>query len=293
MPLYQIADLVLDSAIALPSVPRAGSSGPAWTFTIDRRQTRMTLPAWYHHASAAHGRRPWRSLGRHGDDHVVRFWRRGQFVVSSAKRRITCYPCPSASLDTVRQLLVGHVMPLVFADAGSLVLHASAVQMNVGVVAFVGPTGVGKSTIASELGRRGYPLVADDCVVVESENGECRVKPVDVGLRVCVGRGLKTRVVAGALGLKVRTEMTPLGRVYLLDSSGTSPRVHPIAWRQAVVALLSGSFQIGMDQRAQIRRNFELLTAVSAHAAVRRLSCPRGLRYVPALVDVVLEDTAG
>jgi hypothetical protein len=58
------------------------------------------------------------------------------------------------------------VLPNVAIAAGYEALHASAVATEHGVVANVAASGGGKSTLALELVRRGWPLFADDTVVL-------------------------------------------------------------------------------------------------------------------------------
>ncbi len=55
--------------------------------------------------------------------------------------------------------------PLASSILQRLVLHASAVVTETGVVGFIAESGVGKSTLARYLSRQGYRLVADDIVV--------------------------------------------------------------------------------------------------------------------------------
>jgi hypothetical protein len=310
MPLYQIASLLIDSGIVLPCVATATNDGGAWRFTIDRRGTPPKRCAWYHHQRAA-GRRVWRSLARRDGSHVVRFWRQASFVVSPAIRRITCYPAATTSVETVRQLLLAHVLPLLFADAGAVALHASAVRTPAGVVTFVGETRGGKSTIAAALSARGYPLVADDCAIVELVRGECLVRPMHVGLRLWpdtmrmfarAGRTPKTavadegkaRITAHTLGFDVCNRPAPLHRIYLLESARSKRPVtiEPVSRPDAVVALLTSSFQLEMDRPAQVRLAFDRLSTVASRVPVRRLRRPRGLAHLPTLVDRVLEDVA-
>jgi hypothetical protein len=54
---------------------------------------------------------------------------------------------------------------------GVLPLHGSAMAVNGHAYAFVGHSGVGKSTLASILLRRGYRLLSDDVIAVSSQNG--------------------------------------------------------------------------------------------------------------------------
>lgn len=305
---YRIANLTIDSVVALPAPAVAAREGGAWRFTVRRGGRAPARLAWYHHELEDDGT-PWRSLARDGERHVVRFRRQATFVIAGAERRITCHPAAAASIETVRQLFVGHVLPLVFAEAGALALHASAVRTPDGVLAFVGPTRRGKSTIAAALAARGCPLVADDCAIVEVEAGECRVRPMHVGLRLWPdslrvfprsrpglpvhGRsGTKSRVTAGALGLAIHHSPAPLHRVYLLDAAhrGAAVTVTPVSGPEAVLALLVASFQVGMDRPGQLRRSFESLSTLAARVPVRRLRRPRGLRHLPQLVQTVLDD---
>ncbi len=231
MALYQFADLAIDSSIALPCVPRARVPGGAWQFVISH-SARPPRPAWYQHERAPQGTR-WRSLGRADGSHVIHFWRRASFLVSFDARRITCYPRGSATIDTIRQLLIGQIMPLVFAEQGTLSLHASVVHTAKGALAFVAQAGTGKSTIALALGARGCPILADDCAIVEVVDGVCCVRPCDVGLRLrpdtlqmfrrstrlqprlAPRARRKQRIAATSLGLKIHGRSEPLHRVVL------------------------------------------------------------------------------
>ena len=51
-------------------------------------------------------------------------------------------------------------------------LHASAAVVDGGAVAFVGSSGVGKSTIAAALMRQGHMVLADDLTVIDDEKAQ-------------------------------------------------------------------------------------------------------------------------
>ena len=317
MPRYRIANLSIDSGLTLPAPLEArrvavGTGDRAWRLTLRRGGGLRGRPAWYHHELEDDGR-PWRSLARDGERHVVRFYRQATFVISPAERRVRCYPAASASTETIRQLFVGHVVPLLFAETGALALHASAVRTPSGVLAFVGATRRGKSTIAAALAARGGALVADDCAIVEMKDGECRVRPMHVGLRLWPDslrvfaqrpapadrgrdrrRRSKTRLAAGSLGLAIHEAPAPLHRIYLLEPAhrGEPVTVAPVSGADAVMALLVASFQLGMDQPAHLRRSFESLSTLASQVPIRRLRRPRGLRHLPLLVQHVLDDAA-
>jgi len=64
------------------------------------------------------------------------------------------------------------VAAFLHASQGRLVLHASAVSWDDGAIAFAGPSGGGKTTIAAMLCRTGARLVTDDVLVLDARPGE-------------------------------------------------------------------------------------------------------------------------
>lgn len=63
--------------------------------------------------------------------------------------------------------LYGSVYAAVACLNGFLPIHASAVAHDGKVIAFTGPTGAGKSTLAAGLGQLGLPLFCDDTLLVD------------------------------------------------------------------------------------------------------------------------------
>lgn len=99
----------------------------------------------------------------------------GRFLVRSSGD-ITVAPQPEASDAEIRLFLLGSVLGMVCHQRGLLPLHASSVVIDGGAVAFCGPSGMGKSTLALRLARRGHAVVSDDVCVVES-GAPARVRP--------------------------------------------------------------------------------------------------------------------
>ena len=62
-------------------------------------------------------------------------------------------------------------MGILLHQRGRMVLHASAVNINDGAVAFMGHNGAGKSTTTFSFMASGYPLVADDILSLEFREG--------------------------------------------------------------------------------------------------------------------------
>ncbi len=93
-------------------------------------------------------------------------------------------PKPGIPEDTIQHLLLDQVIPLVINLRGGEALHASAVLTSYGVVAFAGPAGSDKSTVAGSLLKEGYPFVSDDCLTLLEKNQEIYTIPAYPGLRL-------------------------------------------------------------------------------------------------------------
>ena len=83
----------------------------------------------------------------------------------------------------MRHLLLDQVMPLVL-SRDRLVLHASAVATPAGAAAFIGFTGAGKSTLAASLSAAGFPILSDDCLVIERDGRGFLARPFYPGARL-------------------------------------------------------------------------------------------------------------
>jgi hypothetical protein len=90
----------------------------------------------------------------------------GHHILSTDGKRVVCIPgnCPE---DGWQRLLIAQVLPFAALLSGLEVFHASAVVMEGGAIAFVGPSGAGKTSVALELCRQGAGFLADDVLALE------------------------------------------------------------------------------------------------------------------------------
>lgn len=151
--------------------------------------------------------------------------------------------------------LLGPVIACWFHRSGALVLHGSAVAIDGEAHVFLGDKGSGKSTTAAALVAAGFPLIADDVVVLDRQDdgtiavraaypamkldkgmmaafpsGSCHVLQPDNGLHT----GGKSRV--RLTGLAVRDNV-PLGPVHCLKR-GACNAVEALLPAQALHALI-------------------------------------------------------
>ena len=208
------------------------------------------------------------------------FTGKADFLIDLDRRSIQCAPRPAATSATIRHLLLDQVVPLLLSRETRLVLHASAVATPRGAIAFVGFTGSGKSTLAAAVAARGFPLLCDDCLVVEPSPRGVHASPFYPGARLypdsvkALGMTGATSSTVASYTRKRRIAMppaphvdrsTPLACVFVLDRhsrrSGSSPgaiaftRLRP---RDALMALLACTFHLDVGDAAEVRRGFDL-----------------------------------
>jgi hypothetical protein len=299
----QWSGLRLASDFPVPELLPAVDGDVDWRLCAAAR--RLGVGRWYHHWRLPDGRR-WLSFAKLGDDYLLRFARSGAYLVSPASRTIECDRRLGVPMATLRHLLLNQVLPLA-AGLTRIVLHASAVRTSAGVVAFAGAGGVGKSTLAAALCRRGAALVSDDALAVVPWPGgwagvpsypSVRLWPES--LRALFGADQaapraahytpKRRLHAPGV-LPVETRTTPLAAICLLDGGRGRPSadatMERVAGPDALVALLSVCFQIDVRDRGRLAALTTQLADVVEAVPVFRLTVPEGLARLDAVAGAL------
>lgn len=181
---YRICGYTFHSNIPIEELSPGNEQQPAFTFQL-RANTKHFPESchWLNHWYSLDGS-TWLSFARLDGRYLLRFPAYADFVVSADGRNVSCYPRGSCPPETMRHLLLNQVIPVVLSHLGKLVLHASACAMPQGVIAFMGMTGAGKSTLAASFGVQGYAVLTDDCLLVEERDQEIMTVPSYPGLRL-------------------------------------------------------------------------------------------------------------
>jgi hypothetical protein len=307
MPGYTIAGLSLSGDWPLPELPKDGGSGADWVVEVapDRRPSR-SFPTPVHEAGDIDGR-SWCIIRRSRQDrYLIRFPKLADFVVLLSERRITCHPDRSTDERTARHLLLDQVIPRVLAMDGAVVLHASAVAVDGRAVAFVGPTGAGKSTVAASFATNGAQLLADDFVCLREDARGFLAVPSYPGLRLWPdSAGVFARrqdsLVAVAPGSEKRrlvfrtpkraSKPYPLGAIVILDdTAGQSDiDVRQLPGRSGFMAVYSQSFRLEQSGRDRQRAEFDRFARLAQSTAMLRLKFPRGYGHLSEVRRRILE----
>jgi len=286
---YGLCGLPLASDFALPELPPWDGEG-AGTPEIEVR-----LGDVPDHLPGAVHRGPILEVGSDG---TCRYDMAGvaSFLIAGG-RRITVRPRMAPDASDIRLFLLGSAFGLVCHQRGWLPLHACCVEIGGRAVAFAGPSGIGKSTLAACFVRRGHRLLADDVTVVDAHAPggpavlpafgrinlwrdalDALAIPAD-GLEPCRSGMEKFQLPVGA---RFRSAGLPLAAVHLLDrvADARQAELSPLAGLQAVESLLGAVYRRAAGERMGKRP--QMLRAIHRLLVVPVLS----LRHVQGLRDL-------
>ena len=239
--------------------------------------------------------------------YCLRYHEVGDFFLSDASR-VSFYAASDVDQDLVTALLQGPIFAMLLELRGIACLHASAVQIESHVVALVGDTGSGKSSVAAHLVARGYPLVTDDVLPVTIEGERCLASPGYPQLKLCPDMVDRLAVSAefkpclqkhlqqvGHGWGSFASQALPLRAVYLLQREHEHDLDPPVAIgefgpRDSFVELMRFRFcaraigPLGLEAAG-----FQTVGGIAERVAVRRLCYPDGIEQLPLVCDAIVK----
>lgn len=305
--MYRLCGLTLATEFSFPELEKASAEAADFTFAI---KPDISIPA-EKHQSVIHdwcfpNGEPWLSIAKAGEDYILTFPQFATFLISADARRIIC-DAHSTPPDTIRHLFLDQVVPVLLSAWGKLVLHASGVASPEGVLGFIGAAGAGKSTMAATFWAEGFPVVTDDCLIVEPAHSGFAVRPNYPGLRLwpetvdaVLGGHLRTSEVAHytrkkrvAVG-EIQSEMLPLRRLYLLAECESSPAIsiETLPPAEAFIELIKYTFRLDITDRKRLAEEFGPFSKLVASGRVKRLRYPRDVSVLPEVKAQILADAA-
>lgn len=211
---------------------------------------------------------------------------------------------PNDDVLRIEPFLVGPAFGALLYQRKTLPLHGCLIGIEDSAIAFLGPTGMGKSTVAGAFYREGYDIASDDIVPVRCTDGTANAYPTypavkldpsepvpSIGLTSWSTVDLEKRfhrIQEGFLD-----EVRPLARVYVLDRGGRVA-LSSVSKQTAVREVLHHSYrpylvaEIGIEER-----HFEQCSAVAANVPVKQLTHPLTPESLPQIIEVVENDLQG
>lgn len=305
---YAIFDRVLKSDVPLPELSAVTSCTEFISIDFTRKEliVRDNDIDWDHEWLDNHINVSGRCKKLEDGTFLVSIPAVAQFQIDCASETIRVGSLRSASDASVRHALLDRVIPMMLGQQGYQILHASAVRLKNGkVVAFVGDSGQGKSTLAASLASVGAQLLTDDCLMVRIESGEVKVIPSYKGLRLKDDSAYALLGEAGIPGSVSETtdkkRLGALGRnnslnkrfvldqVYLLSEPALEVNVCQATQASSLTVLVKQQFFLDVKNKNQIRQQFDhVRQLIDSGLAVCWLSYPRIYSWLPKVHDALM-----
>ena len=162
---YRVYDhaVQVNTTLEIPAIP---PQNPDYRIVVEEAPFPGHQITWVHNYDEDRDF-PLHRLGKLDREYIVRFSGYADFLISDDCTLITCFPASHTCSNTIEHLLLDQILPRVLSRKMPLVLHTGAVVYDNSAIGFVGESGSGKSTLTTYLGRHGYPVLTDDCLVLE------------------------------------------------------------------------------------------------------------------------------
>ena len=337
--MYRIFDISIASELALPGLAGCADEIPDWTIALPQGnnwgQSKNSLNSksfysdpnysdpnysWFHTWKAVDGQEIM-SCARKGENYLLDILGLAKFLILFDEHRIEAFPQAACTENTLAHLLQDQVIPRVVCHGGRLVMHASAVELTDGrTVAFTGPSGRGKSTLASAFYQAGHRLLTDDCLLLENRAGVVSAVPAYPSLRLWpdsaseLAAGLsnskgeyerdaaqfsemahytrKKQLLFEPVAQATTPEWLEISALFVLAdpaSSGADGQVkaEPLGGNLTVMAFIEALFALDVVSKDAVKGNFEAVRHVAGGMAVFRLIYPREFEILPKVLDLV------
>lgn len=228
------------------------------------------------------------SLTAQEGGYTVRINNLCDFEIDGRLAEMTVHLAPHQD-DEAASLLAGGALAALMALRGITVLHASAVEMPEGAVAFVANSGGGKSTVAAICCAAGARLVSDDVLRVEVENGEAfchrgsselRLRPQAAELAERVGEARRSTIDQRTAALAPTTGSERLTIAAIVnprcDHGGEKLEITRLRGPEALFELVRYPRTLGWRDQEPARRDFHVLAQIADLVPVFRASLPWG-----------------
>lgn len=244
-----------------------------------------------------------------GSHYHMKYSDGAEFLLDTNAKTITVRRPDNCSQSTVGLYLTGPVLGFYLRLLNVVCLHASAVLINDGVVAFVGPSGAGKSTLAAAFHKDGYLAYTDDILpikirdkIVYAQSGHQRIRLWPASVNMLYGQEVEMPQLTSGWDKRYlelvegdsqnhQTEPRRLLAIYCFDGAAESPNTvceisscSPVEGFRRLVANTYRGELLGTKERVdELRQLSDLLETVP-------IKIITGRRDPVTLKEYVLQD---
>jgi hypothetical protein len=304
---YRICGHTFRSNVPIYELVTDDERQPEFTFQLCAETKHFTESChWLNHWYSLDGS-VWLAFARLEAGYLLRFPAYADFVVSTDARTVCCYLRAKCPPETMRHLLLNQVIPIVLSHLGKLVLHASACATPQGVIAFMGMTGTGKSTLAASFGLQGLAVLTDDCLLVEEHDQGIMTVPSYPGVRLwpeTVTALFKQEPVLQPLAhytdkkrlvfdqdhfdgpLSLRAIFVLTQPENMQDITGVT--ITPLVASEALLETVKHTFQLDITDHKKLGQGFKQYERLAKSVPFFRLTFPREHAFLPSVNRAIL-----
>jgi hypothetical protein len=307
---YQISGTAFQSSVFLPELVSDVNGTPEFTFQLgDEPRDFLTPSLWLNHWYSYDGS-IWLSFAKIDDGYLLRFPDYADFIVSRDGRNINGILRQNCPHETMRHLLLNQVIPTVLSHLGKLVLHASACTTPQGVMAFLGMTGMGKSTLAASFGLKGFAVLSDDCLLVQARGDQVLSIPSYGGLRLwpeSVSALFEEEPVLQPMAhytdkkrvlfdQDLAIDSLSLKAVYVLaepENAANAVIIVPLSPSEGLFEIIKHTFQLDVTDHEKLGQAFKRYEWLAKSVPFFRLTYPRDHAVLPSVNAAILNHLNG
>lgn len=235
---------------------------------------------------------------------ILRFPGYADYHIGATRTSVLCYPCPDIDNATLDHLFKNQVVPLLLNASGYHVFHGASVTFGAGAIAFLGSSGLGKSTLATAFAQNGAPFLSDDVVLINSAPDGFIVYPGDASIRLWgtsrdhffdqnrateppISYTRKSRLAANDDLPFCHVPRLLHAAFFLRDDAVDKPVIEPLTGQDAHLAWVGHSFLLEPDKRNVIAANFGAAAELATRLPCFTLDYPRDFTQLCALMEYI------
>lgn len=309
MPAYFYCGLTIQSNITIPDLLKLDRNQGGVLFNLRSKLRELVDYPWSHHWYATTDVLEL-SYCKQDAYHRLRFPSLADIQISANAKEIYCYPMPDTPQETIRHLLLDQVLPRCLAHQGKVMVHASAVRLNAGLILFLGDSGTGKSTLAGNFHQAGNLVVSDDCLMLKEGKSGIKAIPTYGGLRLwedslevlfppeqkvdpVAHYSTKKRVILDEKDALKLQKGLPVLAMFVLSprdpASGSEITLERLSNREAFIALMKQTFQLDVHDLKRMERHVRRVGRIVPKLPAYRLSMPHKYELLPLVRHKILQ----
>jgi hypothetical protein len=248
----------------------------------------------------------WALFHRLADGYLLRFPGLADFEISLDGQNVAMWRAPGVQESTAEHLYLNQAVPLALSRQGRLVLHASAVEIKGQCIAFAGPSGRGKSTLAASFATSGHRFLTDDGLQLAVQGGRLEAMPSHPSIRLWadsqraimpagapsaepVEYTSKVRFLADA-SLGYCPDPQPVRALFFLGPGDSDHvRIEPLRPQAALVELVRHSFLLDISEQQMLASHFDEISRTANLGALYHLDYPRRYEMLAEVRHSIIE----